>query len=235
MNAYFLKITKEEKENILDKHKHVYDGYVTQYVNPNEQPLYVQDFANDKNGVTLTNDGTVSQYTNKVYMKESTDDINIYDDWSTNYKEYDFDNNISKSEADSLINQLYSRHPEMSKEDIADFVYNNVNIINDDENDFYDNLIDDEALDDENIEEQFDDEFQKNKYPNKNKFNMEKDFPIDDWKKDIDYTMGDDDFEDDDDEDFEEDMFDLVEKKENNLQEQLNKTLIMFDRLKKFN
>jgi hypothetical protein len=235
MNAYFLKITKEERENILDKHKHVYDGYVTQYVNPNEQPLYVQDFANDKNGVTLSNDGTVSQYNNKIYMKESAEDINIYDDWSTNYKEYEFDNNISKSEADSLIDQLYSRHPEMSKEDISDFVYNNVNIIKDDEeNDFYDNLIDDEDLDDENIEEQFDDEFEKNKYPNKNKFNMEKDFPIDDWKKDIDYTMGDDDFEDDD-EDFEEDMFDLVEKKENNLQEQLNKTLIMFDRLKKFN
>lgn len=64
MNAYFLKMTKEEKENILDKHKNVYDGFVTQYVKPNEQPLYVQDFANDKNGVTLNNKGTVSGYKN---------------------------------------------------------------------------------------------------------------------------------------------------------------------------
>jgi len=31
MNQYFFNVTKEERENILDKHKTVYDGYVTQY------------------------------------------------------------------------------------------------------------------------------------------------------------------------------------------------------------
>ena len=40
-------MTNEEKNNILDQHKEVYDGYVTQYAKPNEQPLYVQDLAND--------------------------------------------------------------------------------------------------------------------------------------------------------------------------------------------
>ena len=64
MNQYFFKMTNEERTNILDQHKHVYDGYVTNYSNSNEQPLYVQDFANDKGGVTINNRGEVSSYKN---------------------------------------------------------------------------------------------------------------------------------------------------------------------------
>ena len=64
MNAYFTKITKEEKENILDQHKKIYDGYVTQYGQNVPQPLYVQDFANDKGGITINNKGEVTQYKN---------------------------------------------------------------------------------------------------------------------------------------------------------------------------
>ncbi len=64
MNAYFFKMTKAEKDNILDQHKKVYDGYVTNYVQNNLQPLYVQDFANDKVGLTVSNKGKVMGYTN---------------------------------------------------------------------------------------------------------------------------------------------------------------------------
>lgn len=64
MNAYFMKITPEDRENILDKHKHVYDGYVTNYVKPGASELYVQDFANDKNGITVSNNGNVTHYKN---------------------------------------------------------------------------------------------------------------------------------------------------------------------------
>lgn len=64
MNAYFFKMTKEEKENILDQHKHLYDGYVTEYIKPKQEQLYVQDFANDKNGITVNNKGEVSTYKN---------------------------------------------------------------------------------------------------------------------------------------------------------------------------
>jgi len=64
MNAYFFNITNEERNNILDKHKEIYDGYVTQYAKPNEQPLYTQDFANDKNGITVNNKGEVGEYRN---------------------------------------------------------------------------------------------------------------------------------------------------------------------------
>ena len=64
MNSYFFKMTNEERNNILDQHKHVYDGYVTNYGQAKEQPLYVQDMANDKGGITLKNNGDITPYTN---------------------------------------------------------------------------------------------------------------------------------------------------------------------------
>lgn len=65
MNAYFFKMTREERSNILDQHKTLYDGYVTRYnQESNQYPLYVQDLANDKNGITVTNKGNVKTYTN---------------------------------------------------------------------------------------------------------------------------------------------------------------------------
>ena len=65
MNQYFFKMSQAEKNNILDQHKTIYDGYVTQFgQQSNTQPLYVQDFANDKGGMVVSNKGNVKQYTN---------------------------------------------------------------------------------------------------------------------------------------------------------------------------
>lgn len=65
MNAYFFKMNQAEKNNILDQHKSIYDGFVTQYgQNSNTQPLYVQDYANDKGGITVNNKGNVDVYRN---------------------------------------------------------------------------------------------------------------------------------------------------------------------------
>lgn len=72
MKAYFVNITNEERANILDKHKTLYDGYSVRNEVPNEQPLYVQDLANDKEGITVKSNGEVSKYNNKIYMKESS-------------------------------------------------------------------------------------------------------------------------------------------------------------------
>lgn len=59
------RISNEEKENILAKHREVYNGYQTmQPQTNNTQPLYVQDFAKDKVGAMVKNDGTVTPYTN---------------------------------------------------------------------------------------------------------------------------------------------------------------------------
>lgn len=65
MNSYFFKMNKQEKANILDQHKSLYDGYVTRdNTTSNQTPLYIQDLANDKNGITLNNKGVVKHYMN---------------------------------------------------------------------------------------------------------------------------------------------------------------------------
>lgn len=69
-------MTKEEKSNILDQHKTLYDGYVTRYNHEgNQYPLYVQDLANDKNGITVTNKGNVKTYTNMNINESPLDRI----------------------------------------------------------------------------------------------------------------------------------------------------------------
>ena len=73
MAQYFFKMTNEERTNILDQHKTIYDGYVTEYAQgENKQPLYVQDYANDKGGITVNNKGEVKPYGN-VGINESID------------------------------------------------------------------------------------------------------------------------------------------------------------------
>ena len=71
MAQYFFKMSQAEKNDILDKHKTIYDGYVTEYgQQSNTQPLYVQDFANDKLGITVNNKGEVMPYTNMNINEE---------------------------------------------------------------------------------------------------------------------------------------------------------------------
>ena len=66
MNSVFLAVSDAERQNILSQHREVYNGYQTLNPNPvdNNQPLYVQDFANDKMGLVVNNKGEVKQYTN---------------------------------------------------------------------------------------------------------------------------------------------------------------------------
>jgi len=71
MNNYYMNLTREEKENILDKHKTLYDGYAVRQPQSNMTPLYTQDYANDKGGITINSKGEISSYNNKIYMKES--------------------------------------------------------------------------------------------------------------------------------------------------------------------
>lgn len=79
MAQYFFGISKEEKENILNQHKTIYDGYVTMYGQSNQQPLYVQDYANDKEGITVSNKGNVKSYTN-MNINESHSGLDMIGD-----------------------------------------------------------------------------------------------------------------------------------------------------------
>jgi len=112
MGNYFLNITKQEKQNILDKHKTVYDGFVTEYGQSiNNQPLYVQDFANDKNGITVSNKGVVKNYTN-VNINESDFPIDNID---SNPK-FKMDIKTSKSdESGDWVGELMSSDSELDE------------------------------------------------------------------------------------------------------------------------
>jgi len=90
MNAYFFKMTNEERSNILDQHKEIYDGYVTSYAQqPNQQPLYTQDFANDKQGLTVNNKGVVTTYKNVGIneMRHDGKSTGLFSDEEQEYKE----------------------------------------------------------------------------------------------------------------------------------------------------
>jgi hypothetical protein len=113
MGNYFLNINKQEKQNILDKHKTVYDGFVTKYGQSiNNQPLYVQDFANDKNGITVSNKGVVKNYTN-VNINETNipiDNVGLKRNIGLDFNEY-------KDEDDTdWVNQLMSSEDELGEE-----------------------------------------------------------------------------------------------------------------------
>jgi hypothetical protein len=67
MKGYFGlgQLSSEEKSDILDQHKSVYNGYRTMQPQvSNTQPLTVYDFAGDKDGITVNNKGEVKKYTN---------------------------------------------------------------------------------------------------------------------------------------------------------------------------
>jgi hypothetical protein len=71
MGAYFLGLTQEEKNTIKDKHRKPYDGYVTRGFNePKEQILNVENLALDEKGITVNNEGEVTEYRNTNINKK---------------------------------------------------------------------------------------------------------------------------------------------------------------------
>jgi hypothetical protein len=116
MNAYFFNTTKEERENILDQHKKLYDGYVTKYnQESNMTPLYVQDLANDKGGITVNNKGNVTQYKN-IGINESPLDRIADGPKDLKNGTVDLDDAPNdRSEVDSII--MHDRYPSPVEED----------------------------------------------------------------------------------------------------------------------
>jgi hypothetical protein len=67
MRGYFGlgQLSATEKSDILNQHKSLYNGYKTMQPEvSNTQPLYVYDFAGDKDGMVVNNKGEVKKYTN---------------------------------------------------------------------------------------------------------------------------------------------------------------------------
>ena len=66
MRAYFLNISEEERKSIQEKQRSIYDGYQTMEAKMSkENPLTVEDLAQDKDGITVNNKNKVTEYKNK--------------------------------------------------------------------------------------------------------------------------------------------------------------------------
>jgi hypothetical protein len=93
-------MSKEDRDNILDQHKEVYNGYTMQnQTSSNQQPLYVQDFANDKLGVNLDIHGNAKPYTN-FKINESHSGIDMIGDGDVDLKNgtVDFEDVLSHND-----------------------------------------------------------------------------------------------------------------------------------------
>ena len=73
MRTYFYgnNISEEEKEEIQNKHRSLYDGYVTKGdTAPKMEQIKVENLALDEKGITVSNTGEVKEYTNKEVNKK---------------------------------------------------------------------------------------------------------------------------------------------------------------------
>lgn len=226
MNAYFFKMSKEERDNILDQHKEPYNGYVMQnQMSSNEQPLYVQDFANDKQGINIDIHGNAKPYTNfaineshsgldmigdgEVDLKNGTVD---FDDVMSHEDDYDF--GLDYPETDSYENNV------MVGDDNEDSVFVSLGEVDDMIGDGKDDLkhgtfgFDDEEEDFKLYEpkSRHKSDFDRKPFTNKNEMDIEDFFDYDE--------IGMDNPVDDE---------DLV-----SLKESVNKSLEMFRRFKKY-
>ena len=84
MNQYFLNISEDDRKSIREKQRSIYDGYQTMEPKMNkETPLTIENLALDEAGITVNNEGEVSEYKNKGInkpMKKSCNECgNMYE------------------------------------------------------------------------------------------------------------------------------------------------------------
>lgn len=210
MNAYFFKMTNEERNNILDQHKEVYDGFVTSYVQPEKnQPLYVQDLANDKQGLTVSNKGVVTGYKN-MNINEMK-----HDGKSTGL----FSDEEPKEQGHVSPGAIYDTEETFeSEEDEGYFVSlgEQLDMIGDGEDDLEHGVFDDE---DENFLEDYEDGWEGNPYEYMKNAGFDDDLEDGDLVFDFDSKI----------------MKDIDDEDVDGLFDSLNESLDMFRRFKNYN
>lgn len=155
MAQYFFGMSKAERQNILDQHKSIYDGYVTQYnQTSNLTPLYVQDLANDKGGITVSNKGNVTTYKN-VGINEDIDRTDRIADGPYDLKNGTVDlDSLSDTMGDN-IELMHDVYPSPNEDEI-DFI--SIGLSDDEDEDYLPifSSYDEEDDNDESIKYEYD-------------------------------------------------------------------------------
>jgi len=125
MRGYFGlgQLSPSEKSDILDQHKQVYNGYKTMLPQvSNTQPLYVQDYANDKNGITMNNKGEVKHYTN-FGINEQVEKSQLCNECGSGYMEEGVCNECGSSYMEEETGHLDDIYDEQDFDPTAGFDY----------------------------------------------------------------------------------------------------------------
>jgi hypothetical protein len=112
MNSYFFKITDEEKTNILNKHKELYNGYLSVQTKVKPTRLSTYDDISDKKGFTLTNADLVKESTGgmcsecggKMYEGECSECGSMNENWDV--KDIDTENKMDFIEMNHEMDEM---------------------------------------------------------------------------------------------------------------------------------
>jgi hypothetical protein len=124
MNSYFFKITDEEKTNILNKHKELYNGYLSVQAKVKPTRLSTYDDISDKKGFTLTNADLVKESTGgmcsecggKMYEGECSECGSMNENWDV--EDIDTENKMDFIEMYDDMDEMYD-----DEEPIYEFEY----------------------------------------------------------------------------------------------------------------
>ena len=133
MNSYFFKITEEEQNDILRKHKELYNGYLSMQQKNNPTRISTYDDISDKQGFTLKNSDLVKESTGGMcsecgggmYEGECMECGSMNEGWNT--EDIDNENKMDFIEMDEMnydMDEMYHNMDEMDDDEpIYEFEY----------------------------------------------------------------------------------------------------------------
>ena len=129
MNSYFFKITEEEQNDILRKHKELYNGYLSMQQKNNPTRISTYDDILDKQGFTLKNSDLIKENTGGMcsecgggmYEGECMECGSMNEGWNT--EDIDNENKMDFIEMDYEMDEMDYEMDEMDEMDDDEPIY----------------------------------------------------------------------------------------------------------------